>query len=156
VVEVAVLFTVLGLSEVVPVNTVWILLDRGIALSKVVVVTSETIPQSKLSLVKTIIGEDLSVDSVDHLRVPEVDIERAVNLVKGRILREKESGEEVLVDVTGGRKTMSIACYKAGIEAGCKVIYVHLRDEKYFNWLYPLIPRHKYSLVVLYEPSSAK
>ena len=152
----AVLFTILGLSEVVPVNTVWILLDRGIALSKVIVVTSETVHQSKLSLVKTIIGEDLGVGCVDHLKVPEVDIERTVNLVKGRILREKSRGEEVLVDVTGGRKTMSIACYKASIEAGCKVIYVHLRDEKYFSWLYPLIPRHKYLLVVLYEPSSAK
>jgi len=153
VVEMVVLFTVLGLSEVVPVNTVWILLDRGVSLSKVIVVTSETIPQGKLSLVKSIIREDLGVSSVDHLRVPEVAVDRIVNLVKGRILREKESGERVLVDVTGGRKTMSIACYKAGIEAGCEVIYVHLRDQEYLNVLYPLIPRHKYSLVTLYEPS---
>ena len=74
------------------------------------------------------------------VEIPEYDVERAAEIIYG-VFRERRRLGSIHVDVTPGRKSMSIAVYKAALDAGAeKVFYLHLRDDEFKETLYPLIP----------------
>ena len=82
--------------------------------------------------------------------IDEADVEGSVSSVVKVISRFKEEGFHVVVDVTPGRKTMSIAAYQAAIK-GCadEIVYFHLKDPTFERKFYPLIPRKVRRLVFL-------
>jgi len=87
---------------------------------------------------------------VRHEVVEEADIGKASRVISGVIKRLKGEGFRVAVDITPGRKTMSIAAYKAAVESGAGLIlYLHLKCREYESVIYPLIPKHYAQLVVL-------
>ncbi|RLE62801.1 MAG: hypothetical protein DRJ47_10165 [Thermoprotei archaeon] len=102
-------------------------------------------------LVSKILLKELNVQ-VDIVCVPENSIEGICSTCR-KILREYEVlGLKTIVDVTPGRKTMSISLYTAALEHGAdKVTYLHLLDERYRGVLYPLIPKPLRKLIILYQ-----
>ncbi len=52
-----------------------------------------------------------------------------VRIAKDVIRREIKSGREVVVSVAGGRKTMGVGLYKAGLEVGVKEFYHVIAEE---------------------------
>ena len=87
---------------------------------------------------------------VRHEVVEEADIGEAARVISGAIERLRGEGFRVAVDITPGRKTMSIAAYKAAVESGADLIlYLHLKCREYESVIYPLIPKHCAQLVVL-------
>lgn len=86
-----------------------------------------------------------------EILVDEADIDKFVETVARHISGRKGEGRRVVVDITAGRKTMSVAAYKAALEAGADLItYLHLRDRAYEGWPYPLVPKALSKLVTLY------
>ncbi|RLG50728.1 MAG: hypothetical protein DRN99_09370 [Thermoproteota archaeon] len=86
---------------------------------------------------------------VELKQVNEEDVESAISTVEKVAKRELEAGRRVIVDITGGRKTMSAALFAAASKLGLEVYYLHLRDQSYMNKLYPLVPRGVQKLVKL-------
>ena len=102
--------------------------------------------------VKALLGEV----EVEHTVVDETDIEACFRAVAGVVGEMKGRGLSVAVDVTPGRKTMSVAAYKAAVEGGADlVLYLHLRCPEYEGEIYPFIPRHCARLVRLWGGGSA-
>ncbi len=59
-------------------------------------------------------------------------------------------GNEVMLDITPGRKFMSIILFNSGIkykDKGSSICYMHLHDEKYLNCSLPMIPSPEYDLI---------
>jgi len=84
--------------------------------------------------------------------VDEENILRSIEVVKKAIEEYKRTGHKVVVDVTPGRKTMSIALFQAALEVGAEeAYYLHLRDRSYERELYPLIPTPLLKLVRLWS-----
>jgi len=107
----------------------------------------ERIAPSKTSrALEVLLGEV----EVRHEVVEEADIGEAARVISGAIERLRGEGFRVAVDITPGRKTMSIAAYKAAVESGADLIlYLHLKCREYESVIYPLIPKHCAQLVVL-------
>ena len=84
--------------------------------------------------------------------VNEEDLEGMLTSLKQVIKEYKEKGYEIVVDVTPGRKTMSIALAQVAFEANAdEVYYLHLKERKYEGYLYPLIPKPLVKLVRLWK-----
>lgn len=85
-----------------------------------------------------------------RLRVSEVDVEEAAEHMKRVLVEWRSMGLRTAVDVTPGRKSMSIAAYKAAVEAGADVVtYLHLLDRGYEGLPIHLAPRPVWRLVYL-------
>ncbi|WP_462273258.1 hypothetical protein [Methanohalophilus sp.] len=66
------------------------------------------------------------------------------------IFSEIGENDEVAVDITPGRKYMSAISMEIGLEMGADhVYYMHLSDNRYQNSPYPLIPKHRHTLIDL-------
>jgi hypothetical protein len=64
------------------------------------------------------------------------------------LLSEIGEKDEVAVDITPGRKYMSAISMEVGLEMGVDhVYYMHLSDNRYQNSPYPLIPKHRHTLI---------
>lgn len=81
--------------------------------------------------------------SIETYQIEEADINGASRKIAEKILDAKRAGLRVAVDVTPGRKTMSLAAYKAATEAGADTVrYLHLTCPEYQGEIYPNIPKH--------------
>jgi len=89
---------------------------------------------------------EVAIEAVD-----ETDLGAIASKVEDLIRKIKNKGYRVAVDVTAGRKTMSLAFYKAGVLGGADLItYLYLRETYFENVLFPLIPKHLTRLVKLH------
>ncbi|OYT30707.1 MAG: hypothetical protein B6U94_05765 [Thermofilum sp. ex4484_79] len=138
-----------GLQPVVIVNSIWMFSKRyGCPDVIYVFPTRETekFIESIIEAVKCICRNI----KVEKRLVNDIDISRLIRDFSDVIRECKEKGYKTVVDVTAGRKTMSIALYSAAVQTGVDaIIYVHLKDAYYLGYVLPLIPRSLISLVVL-------
>ena len=82
--------------------------------------------------------------------VEEASLLGIVEAARGAIRAARGRGMRVAVDVTTGRKVMSVALYKAAVEEGADlVLYLHLKCREFEGLLYPLIPASCVELVAL-------
>lgn len=87
---------------------------------------------------------------VREAAVGEADIAGLVDAARSAIREARGRGLRVAVDVTTGRKVMSVALYKAAVEEGADlVLYLHLKCREFEGELYPLIPKHCVELIAL-------
>ena len=88
---------------------------------------------------RVVCGPDLEVGVTV---VDAEDVLGSAEAVRSVVESLKRAGMRVVVDVTPGRKTMSIALFKAAVEGGAdEVRYLLLRDRSYEGCYYPEIPR---------------
>lgn len=73
--------------------------------------------------------------------VDERNLEEVFKVPQEIVQQEKEKGNNVIIDVTPGRKYMSIAALLVALDYGAeKILYLHLKDISYQGLDYPLIP----------------
>lgn len=96
---------------------------------------------------KGILEEELNLE-VDVIVLKGYGLEEMVKTYSNVIDELKNKGYHVIVDVTPGRKVMSIAAYTAGVKANA-IVYLHLHDERFRGWLLPFIPKPLTELTVL-------
>lgn len=71
----------------------------------------------------------------------ETDFDAIMEWFRGRITAATEAGQEVAVDMTPGRKYMSAIALQSGLKYEADhVFYVHI-PGRYFQRLYPSVPR---------------
>lgn len=85
----------------------------------------------------------IHTNAVDH----ETDFEGIVIHFRSAIETAKEANAEVAIDVTPGRKFMSVFAFNAGTTYGVDhIFYFYLHSSKYFERIYHTIPRTAGSL----------
>lgn len=130
-------------------SSLWALIDEGIIPLKVHLLYTKSTREHLERLeeaIKVIMEPHASVIAYDE--VDEVDIESISGKVKDLISMYKSSGLAVVVDITPGRKTMSIAVFIGALEGQADLVtYLHLMKPAFEGKLYPLIPRSLIKLV---------
>ena len=108
------------------------------------------VTESVKTMMKTVVtaagGDEPEIDV--HQIDDEVDFDAIIEYLNDAIEAGKETGAEVAVDVTPGRKFWSIISFQAGITADVDhLYYVHLETGAYFGNVYPEIPRTAIELI---------
>ena len=124
------LVSALGLTPMVVTEIVDELGKRGVKVDRIVVLTTKD-PRVDLSYYALALDVSWSYDGVELIRVelPFEDInsqndhDTFVDIAKDAMRRELEEGRRVIVSVAGGRKTMGVGLYKAGVELGIEEFY---------------------------------
>lgn len=90
------------------------------------------------------IAELLFTDaSVEIVEISESNIVKAAETIQEAITEAKKRSLSIAVDVTPGRKTMSLAAYKAAQQADADLtLYLHLTCSEYQGEVFPNIPKH--------------
>jgi len=89
--------------------------------------------------------------SIRDVVVNETSIENIVKKVGSIVDEYRVRGYKVCIDVTPGRKTMSIALYYTGLRKNVdKIVYLHLKNKMFEGEIYPFIPKPCIDLVTLY------
>ncbi|RLE61987.1 MAG: hypothetical protein DRJ38_10445 [Thermoprotei archaeon] len=91
-------------------------------------------------------------DSVVKIQtIDEANIKKSSTIITDALKEVKKLGYRVGVDVTAGRKTMSLALYRAGMSEKADLItYLYLKNSVYQDVLYPFVPKSQITLVVLH------
>ena len=108
---------------------------RGVGVDRVVVLTTKD-PRVEISYYTLALDFRWNYDGVELERVelPFEDIksqrdhDEFVRIAKD-VIREEMKNGEVVVSVAGGRKTMGVGLYKAGLEVGVKDFYHVIAEE---------------------------
>jgi hypothetical protein len=80
----------------------------------------------------------IEIGAIDH----ETDFDDIVAYYRDAIQTAHESGADVAVDVTPGRKFMSVIAFNAGQAFDADhIFYFYLESNDYFSRLYPEIPK---------------
>jgi len=136
----------LGVTPHAIYNTIWAAISKNICKPAKFhfIASKEAIKHRNIveKKVKTICQEflDITPEIKFHI-VDEHDLEDIFKVPREIARQEKEKGNKVIVDVTPGRKYMSIAALLAAFDCGAeKILYLHLKDISYQGLDYPLIP----------------
>ncbi|MEM1744379.1 MAG: hypothetical protein QW794_00965 [Thermosphaera sp.] len=143
--------TCLGETPEAVYGPLWALVERGIKPSKIHVLYTEGVKWllDKVKKQMAIVAET-SDDVVEATEVDETDIEDNARTVREIVERYKAEGFKVSVDVTPGRKPMSIATFQGAIDGQADLVtYLHLMMKDFERKPYPLIPRSVAKLVLL-------
>ncbi|RLG02191.1 MAG: hypothetical protein DRN61_06910 [Thaumarchaeota archaeon] len=133
-------------------SPLWLFAERHGGLEEVCLAHSEATLSAALR-VEEALKHLVEGARATRIQVPEADVEEASRLMRGVLEAWRARGLKLAVDVTPGRKAMSIAAYKAAVEAGADaVIYLHLLDPSYEGLPVHLIPSSAWSLVYLRGP----
>ena len=124
------LVSALGTSPMVVTETIDELRKRGIRVDKVVVLTTQD-PRIEASYYALALDFKWNCSGVklERVELPFSDItsqedhDEFVRIAKEVIEKEMKSERKVIVSVAGGRKTMGVGLYKAGLEAGVREFY---------------------------------
>jgi len=155
-----------GTSPYPIINSLWASIDiKGIKPTNIVLLMSEK--QSGLEKIKkcveTLIENILENNcSIESLIISEWDIKKNINQMTEFLKEPRDQKKSLVVDITSGRKTMSIsgvlfvnnAIKKSNItkENFAHIIYWHLiESDKYSSKWYPEIPRENFNFVDLME-----
>ena len=141
----------LGLSPIIVVNILWMLQEEyDVKVSKVILFTTRSVKAKFGGKVSLCLKKLFGIGDVEVRLVNEVDVESAIRTMRECLRILKEEGVKVIVDITAGRKTMSIALYTAAMNENVDLItYVHLIDSRFQNMPVPLIPYTKLRLIRL-------
>jgi hypothetical protein len=102
------------------------------------------------SLTETIVGAYGQPDVTVHVEevADETEFNGIVEYYRDAIARADAENDTVAVDVTPGRKFMSAIAFQAGIQFGADHVYYLLVDSsRYYELLYPEIPRSGLELI---------
>ncbi len=92
-------------------------------------------------------GYGVKEPSIDLHDVDETDFRSILKVYDQYIPEFKKSGQ-VALDITPGRKYMSAIGMQGGLLFEAEhIYYMHLKDVRYQNCAYPLIPSHLNSLI---------
>jgi len=124
------LVSALGTSPMVVTETIDELRKRGVTIYKVVVLTTQD-PRIEASYYALALDFKWNCSGVklERVELPFSDItsqedhDEFVRIAKEVIEKEMKSERKVIVSVAGGRKTMGVGLYKAGLEAGVREFY---------------------------------
>ncbi len=155
-----------GTSPYSIINSLWASIDiKGIIPTKIVLLVSEKqssfekIEKSVSTLIENILEKECSVET---LIISEFEIKKNIALLMKYIDSLGEQKKHLILDITPGRKTMSISgvlfannALKQKIitsEDLHQIIYWHLIDsDKHYSKWYPEIPRENFNYVDLME-----
>lgn len=143
--------TCLGETPEAVYSPLWALIEKGVRPSRVHILYTKGVRRllDKVKKQITIVAE-LSDDAIEASEVDEVDIEENARKVKEVVERYRAEGFKVSVDVTPGRKPMSIASFQGAIDGQADLVtYLHLMLRDFERRPYPLIPRSVARLVQL-------
>ncbi len=127
-----VLISAIGITPEVVTETIDKLKEQGVEIDKVILLKTEdlrvdiSVKLLKLDFKKITYKGNIALETIE---LPFEDIssqkdhEKFYNLCIETIKREVEEGNEVVISVAGGRKTMGVALYKAGMELGISKFY---------------------------------
>lgn len=103
--------------------------------------------RSRAESIVTAYGEEDLAVHVTNLD-EETDFGGIVGHYQDAIEDARNHGEQVAVDVTPGRKFMSAIAFQAGIQFDADyVFYLLVESNRYYNLLYPEIPRTGLELI---------
>jgi len=154
-----VLVTALGTSPMVVTEMIDELKKLGKSISKVITLTTK---DDRVDISYYILALDFKWIYNDSIKLERIELpfndiksqedhDNFVKIARDVIKREIEAGNHVIVSVAGGRKTMSVGLYKAGLEAGAKEFY-HIIAEEIVNPRSDLISiAGNYDLKAIYE-----
>ncbi len=126
----------LGTSPMVVTETIDELKKRGITVDRVVVLVTKD-PRVETSYYALALDFMWNYENVELKRVElpfddiksQKDHDEFVRIAKEVIKGEIENGRDVVVSVAGGRKTMGVGLYKAGLEVGVEEFYHVIAEE---------------------------
>ena len=126
----------LGTSPMVITETIDELKKRGVKVDRVVVLTTKD-PRVEVSYYALALDFKWNYGGLELERVElpfndiksQEDHDEFVRIAKEIIEREIDRGRDVIVSVAGGRKTMGVGLYKAGLETGVKDFYHVIAEE---------------------------
>jgi len=129
------LVSALGTSPMVVTETIDELRKRGVKIGRVVVLTTRD-PKVELSFYALALDLRWSYGDLElrNVELPFSDIrsqedhDEFVRIAKEVIEEEMRRGD-VVVSVAGGRKTMGVGLYKAGLEVGVRDFYHVIAEE---------------------------
>ncbi|MFN3690157.1 MAG: hypothetical protein ACK4UU_04445 [Fimbriimonadales bacterium] len=148
--------TVVGWSPTAVVNTIWIACEQDIVPDRVVLLASpnnQSIQQS-IETVKRCLRVLLPAFGVKRPSIEQHDIDEddliGFKMRLAQVLQsERKYAENLVLDVTAGRKYMSAFGLSQGRRTDLKlekVYYNHLLEQCYVDVPHPLIPRHEQRL----------
>jgi len=136
----------LGVTPQAIYNTIWAAVSKNMCkpvkfhfiASKEAIKHRSTIEKK----VKAICQEFLNITpEIKFHIVDEQDLEEIFKVPREIARQEKEKGNNAVIDVTPGRKYMSIASLLAALDCDAeKILYLHLKGPSYQGKDYPLIP----------------
>jgi len=81
---------------------------------------------------------EIKVSVIDH----ETEFDAIVGHYRGAIETARDAGAQIAVDVTPGRKFMSVIAFNAGTTFGVDhIFYFYLKSSEYYSRIYPDIPK---------------
>ena len=126
----------LGTSPMVVTETIDELKKRGTTVDRVIVLATKN-PRVETSYYALALDFKWNYENVELKKVElpfddiksQKDHDEFVRIAKEVIKKEMDAGREVVVSVAGGRKTMGVGIYKAGLEVGVKDFYHVIAEE---------------------------
>ena len=155
-----------GTSPYPIINSLWASIDiKGIKPTEIVLLVSEKqrglekIKKCVETLIENTLGNNCSVE---NLIISEWDIKKNIDQLSEFLNKMGEPKKELIVDITPGRKTMSISGVlfvnnAIGRKIATKEIFQHIiywhliESDKYSSKWYPEIPRENFNFVDLME-----
>lgn len=139
-----------GSSLEAVVSGFWSLIDNyGLNIEKVVFVCSENTSIFCDILFRVFKLICPSINDHDLIVVDEANVHDSSCKITN-YLKCNFSDSEFIFDVTPGRKTMSISLFRVGLKFNCPIIYLHLRNNLFKGFIYPLIPKPLCKLEVIH------
>ena len=139
-----------GLSVEAVVSCLWSFVEKYY-LPKEVCFIYTSVTKRFRDVLKDVIKTFSPTISIKDIVVDETDIESIVERVGSVIDEYRSRNYKVCIDVTPGRKTMSIALYYAGLKKNVdRIVYLHLKDRMFEKEIYPFIPKPCIDLVTLH------
>jgi len=145
--------SIIGSSPFAVINTIWAAWKlEGYVPEKVLFIVNRNLKDEDVKTVHVWTEELLKSYGVkdpdfESREVEEDDFGQIEDIFRGSISRLKKEGP-VAVDITPGRKYMSALAMHCGLAGGAShVYYLHLKDFKYQDEPFPLIPIQKQQLI---------
>jgi len=134
--------TCVGTTPEAVYSPLWALIEEGLTVDLVHLLHTEGTRRHAEALRDAIrILANLDEGSVRISEVEEVNIEETVKQAKSIVEEYRSHGFKVIVDITPGRKPMSISMFQAAMQGEAELItYLHLLNREFEREPYPLIP----------------
>ncbi len=148
--------TTVGKSPFAVVNPIWMVCRKGKFIpNRVYLVWNEEVEEVKKT-VERMLGiilqnygvPELKIIADESVKVREDDFNKFKSVISEICNKELNEGNEVVIDMTPGRKFMSALAMVLGLLKKISVYYLHLTDLSYQNKSLVLIP---FSIQKLYD-----
>lgn len=143
-----------GSTSVAPVvNPLTAACEEGFVPTDIYVLSNpqiDDVTERATTLMKTIVtakgGDEPSI-TVEGIE-DETDFDEISAYLHSAVKAGQETGAEIAVDITPGRRFWSIISFRAGIKYDVdRLLYTHVTSEQYFGECYPEMPRTAVDLI---------